>query len=204
MRSTLPSLWSRRPGNLDLFTSLQQEMNRMFEDFGSPLMREPEGRLLTPRIDVIENEGAVEISAELPGIDEKDVDVSLDENVLTIRGEKRFERKEEKSDFHVSERSWGSFARTIALPFRVEPDQIRADFEKGVLHITVPKPSQGDKGRARIPIGRQAGQQGAGQKQGRTPTPQPEGRQQDGGPEAGAERSKKQGNGGKASSSAAP
>ena len=86
---------------------------------------------------------ALEIEAELPGVDEKDIDVQLSDNLLTIRGEKRAERKEEKEgDYRLIERSYGSFARSIEVPFAVEADGVEATFRNGVLHLSLPKPPE--------------------------------------------------------------
>jgi HSP20 family protein len=108
-------------------------------------------------MDVSETEGEVRICAELPGVKEEDVDVSLENDVLTIRGEKRLERTDEKETFHFMERSYGTFRRSLRLPFPVEPDQVRAEFNNGVLTVTLPKSRTQERSR-RIQI------QGGGQR----------------------------------------
>jgi HSP20 family protein len=87
---------------------------------------------------------AIEVTAELPGVDEKDVDVTLANGVLTVRGEKKTERDEEDKDknWHVVERSYSSFSRAIPLPFDPDPAKVEAKFDKGVLHIHLPKPAE--------------------------------------------------------------
>ena len=86
----------------------------------------------------------IDVTAELPGVDEKDLDVTLANGMLTVRGEKRTERDEEDKDknWHVVERSYGSFSRAIPLPFDPDPAKVEAEFDKGVLHIHLPKPAE--------------------------------------------------------------
>src|SRR6266567_6655957 len=108
----------------DPFRSLFQEVQKTFEDFSQ---RTPFARfgsdMLSPKIDVAESKDAIEVTAELPGVDEKDVDVTLADDVLTIGGEKKTEREEQDKDknWHVVERSYGSFTRAIPLPFDPDP-----------------------------------------------------------------------------------
>ena len=105
------------------------------------------------------------IQAELPGVSEKDVDISLDGDVLTIRGEKRQERKQEREGVHISERSFGTFQRSLRLPFQVNPDQVEARFENGVLSMTVPKAQPQERSR-RIQVQGARQQANIGQDQG--------------------------------------
>lgn len=126
---------------------LQREMNRVFDSFwrrfDQPLgaLDGPFGQQL-PRADVVETEKTVEVSLELPGMDEKDIDVSLTEDTLTIKGEKKLEREESRKGYYLSERSYGSFYRTIPLPPGVATDGAEAKFKKGVLTITLPKTAE--------------------------------------------------------------
>ena len=122
------------------FDTLQREIDRLYEDFGR---RMPAfGALsLTPTIDVTETDKEIEITADLPGLEEKDVQLNLSDNVLTIRGEKKNEREETKKDYHLVERSYGSFTRSVQLPEGVNADGIKAEMAKGVLKVTVPKPT---------------------------------------------------------------
>ncbi|MEW5728527.1 MAG: Hsp20/alpha crystallin family protein [Pseudomonadota bacterium] len=94
---------------------------------------------IAPGVDVKETDDRFEISAELPGMDEKDVNVSIRDGVLAISGEKKAERKEEKADYHLSERSYGSFTRAFRLPETADEEHVSAEFAKGVLTVTVPK-----------------------------------------------------------------
>lgn len=126
---------------------LQRDINRVFDDFWSRFER-PLGAwngpmsAFGPVADVSESEEAVEIAVELPGLDENDIDVSLTDELLTIRGEKKTDRKEEKKGYYLAERSFGSFYRTIALPPGVDTDQARAEFRKGVLTISLPRTAE--------------------------------------------------------------
>ena len=95
-----------------------------------------------PAISVAETRDAFEVTAELPGVDEKDIKVSLDENQLVISGEKKAESTTEEKDWHVEERSYGSFYRSMYLPFEPEDGAVDAHFDKGVLHLTIKKPAK--------------------------------------------------------------
>ncbi|WP_104666984.1 Hsp20/alpha crystallin family protein [Ensifer adhaerens] len=123
--------------------SLQRDVNRIFEDFWRRLDQPfgAFGRWDTggPRTDVTETECAIEVSVELPGIDQRDVDVSLTDSALTIKGEKKREQNESKKGYHLLERSYGSFYRSIPLPSGVDADKVAAQFENGVLTVTLPK-----------------------------------------------------------------
>jgi HSP20 family protein len=110
---------------------------------------------------VSETDKEIRITAELPGVTEQDIDVSLDDDVLTIRGEKKFERKDDKENFHFVERSYGTFQRSLRLPFPVDPDQVQASFENGVLTVTVPKTGRQERSRRIQLQGRGATGQGA-------------------------------------------
>jgi len=162
----LPSLWrsGREKGELmpgrdmwEPFAGLRRDMERMFEDFsrdvgwGPPALA---GIGTAPRLDVSETDTELKIEAELPGVDEKDVEVVLSEGRLTIKGEKRQEKEEKKKDYHLVERSYGSFARSIVLPFAADPDQVKASFAKGVLSVSVPKPPEVKAKEKKIPIGK--------------------------------------------------
>lgn len=128
------------------FASLQREMNRLFDGFlgGSTLSQwapfERGGaEAFQPRVDVSETDSEIKVSAELPGLDENDIDVSLTRDTLTIKGEKKEEKEEKGSDYYRMERSYGSFTRSIPLPVEVNTDKVEATFKKGVLRVTLPK-----------------------------------------------------------------
>ena len=140
----------------DPFGAFRGEMNRLIDSFfGGGFMRPlrefempdlglPRG-VLVPNLDVKENGKEINISAELPGLDESDVDVSVQDSVLTIKGEKKLEKSDKGDNYRVMERRYGSFQRALQLPEAADLDKIEASFEKGVLAIRVPK--RADKAR---------------------------------------------------------
>ncbi len=137
--------------------SLQREVNRLFDDFwgrfeqrGSSVPAPLEGGLAVA--DVVETDASIEVTVELPGLDEKDLDVSIAADALTIRGEKKVEREEEKKGFYLSERSYGSVFRSIPLPAGVDIEKADAKFKNGVLSVTLPKSQQTQGGGRRIEI----------------------------------------------------
>ena len=139
---------SRTGYDFDPFASMRREMDRMFDDafkgFGGNVPAAFAAGVAAPRMDVKETDAGIEITAELPGVDEKDVEVELSDDVLTIRGEKKFEKEEgdKEKGYHVMERSYGSFARSVQLPYGAEGDKVSADFSKGVLKVVVPRPAE--------------------------------------------------------------
>jgi HSP20 family protein len=160
----LPSLWRSRRGELlpgrdiwEPFGSLRRDMERAFEDFSRDFGWGPPaaaGAGMAPRVDVSETETELKVEAELPGVEEKDVEVVLSDGRLTIKGEKKQEKEEKKKDYHMVERSYGSFARSIVLPFEADPNQVKASFAKGVLTVTVPKPPEVKAKEKKIAIGK--------------------------------------------------
>jgi HSP20 family protein len=134
----------------DPFMTLRNQMDRLFDSFGT-WPGEPASDI-TPRVDVCETDKELDIDAELPGMEDKDIDVTLSGDMLTIRGETKFEHEENKKNFHISERSYGSFSRSIHLPFDADPKNVTAKFEKGVLHIAIPKPEHMAAETAKIPV----------------------------------------------------
>jgi|SwirhirootsSR3_FD_contig_31_22201214_length_550_multi_3_in_0_out_0_1 HSP20 family protein len=149
LRSLIPIGRSRDVARREYtpFWSLQREIDRLFDDFtrGFPSFSSASsaagGQELLPAMDVTETDTEIEVTAELPGLEEKDVQINLADNVLTIRGEKKTERDEKTKDLRVVERSYGSFYRTLELPAGVDPDKIRASIAKGVLKVVVSKPA---------------------------------------------------------------
>jgi HSP20 family protein len=121
------------------FASLQREIDRLFDDFtrGFPAATSAS---LAPSIDVSETDGEIEITAELPGLEEKDVEVTLEDQVLTIRGEKKAEKEEKDKNYRITERSYGSFYRALELPRGITEKDIKASLTNGVLKVTLPKP----------------------------------------------------------------
>lgn len=134
---------------------LHRQMTELFEDFWRNVNGElaplgPQG--LQPSVDVSEDDKAVTVRADLPGMAEKDVDVSLSEGILTIRGEHTEERDEEKSDYHVRERRYGRFHRRIPVGRGIDEDNVKAEFKNGVLTVTLPKTEDAKEDTKKIPI----------------------------------------------------
>lgn len=130
------------------FDALQKEVDRLFDEFSNNFGRGfgalTSGRAV-PRIDIAETDKEIEITAELPGMEQNDIDISLAGDVLTIRGEKKSERTEEKGKaYHVTERSYGAFYRSVDLPPGVEADSVKATMSNGVLKVTVQKPAEAE------------------------------------------------------------
>jgi len=120
-------------------TRMQEEMNRFFDDFfGEQRRGLAEGAWL-PSVDVSETDSELMVRAELPGMSHEDIEINVQDNILTLKGEKKQEKKEEKENFHRLERSYGSFSRSFSLPTGVKPDDIKATFKDGVLQVTMPK-----------------------------------------------------------------
>jgi HSP20 family protein len=148
------------------FESLRHEIDRLFEDFDrgfwtSPFRRtrlslEPlwrgEPTWKVPAVDVVDTEKAYKISAELPGLDEKDVEVKLANRNLTIKGEKQEEKEEKQKDYYLHERRFGSFERSFEVPDEVDADKIEASFKKGVLTVTLPKKPEAVKPEKKIEV----------------------------------------------------
>jgi len=130
----------------DPFQSFRTEMDRLFDSFlgGMPSLTSlrqgfPSTQVITPTLDVKENEKEIVVKADLPGMDEKDINLTVHNGVLSLRGEKKSEHTDERDNYHVMERSYGSFQRSIRLPDTVDEDKAEARFDKGVLTITLPK-----------------------------------------------------------------
>lgn len=124
------------------FLSLQEKMNKLFEGT-IPSRIGKEGELLAgawhPAVDILENEKEIIIKAELPGIDLSDVSIEIADNLLTIKGERRFERDTKKENYHRVERSYGSFLRSFTLPGTVDQTKINAKLKDGILEVKLPK-----------------------------------------------------------------
>jgi HSP20 family protein len=134
-------------------TEMDQLFDRFFSGFALPMMRRPLWRepawdfettleMGAPKVDVIEGEKAYKLSAELPGLIEKDIEVTLADGMLTLKGEKNQEKEEKTKQYWLNERSYGSFQRTFALPEGVDPDKVDATFTKGILTIMLPKKAE--------------------------------------------------------------
>lgn len=131
------------------FGSLHREIDRLFDDFTRSIgvVRAPATTNLLPSIDVTETDKEVVITAELPGLERKDIDITLEDNILTIRGEKKIEaeQKDDKNkNVHVSERAYGVFYRMLELPPGIDPSTVQATMSKGVLKVAIPKPTRSE------------------------------------------------------------
>lgn len=147
---------ARRDSNQDYpFFALRHGLDRLFEDFFKGFDIEPFGgtaMTFVPRLSVEDKENQIEITAELPGLDEKDIDISIVDDVLTIRGEKKDESEEKGKDYYRSERLYGAFSRSIQLPAGTDDSKIAASVKKGVLTVTVPKSPQVQAKRKKIEV----------------------------------------------------
>ena len=140
------------------FVSLRENMNRMFDDFFGGMDLQPSSGFdrsfgtMVPRLDLDETDEAYVMTAEMPGLDEKDIDVNLTDDVLTIRGRKQHEEKDEREGYRSTRRSYGSFHRSLRLPAGVDRDSIRAELSKGVLTLTLPKSEESRQSTRRIEV----------------------------------------------------
>jgi len=159
--------WRRRAGEIrrrgdyvDWVDSFHEEMDRMLGRFFRSFDIEPfTGRGLLssssefmPRVDVNEDEKEIKVKAELPGMDEKDIDLSLDKDSLTIRGEKKEETEDKGKDYYRSERRYGSFQRVVPLSTEVDEAKVEANFKKGILTVTLPKTPEAQRKHKRIEV----------------------------------------------------
>jgi HSP20 family protein len=140
-RNFLPDVFGRGGG--DMFSNLQREIGRVFQEFdrGAPMAGFGEfGKFaMAMKVNVAELDGAVEVTAELPGVAPEDVDVQLKDGILTIKGEKKSEKDDKQKNYHVMERSYGRYERSFMLPGDVDAGKVEAAFDKGVLKVTLPK-----------------------------------------------------------------
>jgi HSP20 family protein len=155
------------PGQWSPFESMRREIDRVFDRFNLGTWDFPFGRrsfefefpwprttemAIAPAVDVAEKDSEYEITAELPGMDEKNIDIKLSNGMLTIRGEKKQEKEEREKDYYMSERRYGSFMRSFQVPEGVDAGKIEATFAKGVLHIKLPKTAEAKKSEKTISI----------------------------------------------------
>ena len=147
--------------------TLQREIDRLFDDFNRGSWRFPMSRSMpgfepfwrgevswgaVPAVDVVEKDKAYEITAELPGMDEKNIELKVSDGMLSITGEKSEEKEEKKKDYYLSERSYGSFERSFRIPEGVDADKIEASFKNGVLTVTLPKKAEAQKPEKKIAV----------------------------------------------------
>ena len=160
-------LLSRPDYRLATLRNTANQIDRLFHDVQTGFLQAPSYRSLldmepfwrrdlgftvTPAIDIVEKEKAFEVTAEIPGLDAKNVDVQLSDNVLTIKGEKQEEKEEKTKDRYVSERRYGSFRRSLQVPGSVDANKIEANFKNGVLTVTMPKSPEAQKKEKTIPV----------------------------------------------------
>ncbi len=159
-KSATPTQWAP-------FESLRREIDRLFDDFNGGFWRSPfrrsafdiapfSGRQMNwptvPAVDFTDAEKAYEVTAELPGMDEKNIEVKVANGVLTIKGEKLDEKEEKRKDYYLRERNFGSFERSFQVPEGVDADKIEASFKKGVLTVTLPKKPEAQKAAKKIDV----------------------------------------------------
>lgn len=144
----LPSMFSTDWDKNPFFHSLHKEIDRVFDRFRDADPDTAQGDLfaaglsrVSPALDIAETEDAVEVTAELPGVSEQDLDVSITDGVLTLKGEKSTDREEKEKDYHLVERRYGSFRRSIPLGFTPDEGKVTADFRDGVLKLRIEKPA---------------------------------------------------------------
>ena len=142
----------------DIFSAMRDEMDRMFgrfeRDWAFPSLFGREGRTagLLPELDVREGTNSIAIEVELPGVEEKDISVTLANGVLTIKGEKELNKEEKTENYYLAERSYGAFERSLLLPDSIDEAKVEAKFDKGVLRVTAAKKPEAVKGERRIAI----------------------------------------------------
>ena len=146
MASLLPSLWSDDP-----FKAMRREMDDFLANFARRLPTADIGAEV-PAVNIAETKDAIEITADLPGLDEKEIKVNLDGNRLVISGEKKKESEQKDKNWYVVERSYGAFHRGILLPFEPAENAVDAVYDKGVLRLTVKKPAEIQKSKKTIEI----------------------------------------------------
>jgi HSP20 family protein len=136
------------------FVTLQDRMNRLFRE------SYPEGReealttsTFAPPVDVYEDEHSITLKIEVPGIEEKDIDVRLENNTLTVHGERKFEKEEKEENYRRVERQYGSFTRTFTLPNTVDAEKVTANYDKGVLKIQLAKKSEAKPKQIKVNVG---------------------------------------------------
>lgn len=159
-KTTVPQVWHP-------FETLRREVDRLFDDFGAEFWRSPFRRSLFdmeptfrraltvgtgPAVDIVDKGNAYEVSADVPGFDEKGIEVKVVNSSLSIKGERKSEKEERKKDYYLSEREFGSFERTFALPEGVDTDKIAAGLKMGVLTVTLPKKPEAQQPAKKIEV----------------------------------------------------
>lgn len=160
-QSWLPALWGDQKGDPDPFRALRTQMDQLFSDFMGGFERAglPAG-IMSPRIDVSETAKELTVKADLPGVEEKDIEVTVSGDQLTIKAERKSEAEKKGEDkdrvFHRVERAYGSMQRTMTVPFDIDPKTVTASFKDGVLTLSLPKPPEVQQQAKKIEIKRSA------------------------------------------------
>lgn len=141
VKRTTPAL--ARPA-MSMFGTLQREIDRLFDDFSRGGFPSLAASGATVRMDFADTQDGIELTAELPGLQENDVQVTLSDNVLTVSGEKQAEKEEKDKNYHFIERSYGAFSRSVELPADIQADKISATISNGVLKVTVPRAAKAE------------------------------------------------------------
>lgn len=142
-------------GDNEPFAAMRREMDRLFESFARDWPQPAaSGGWHSPKVNVAETAKGLEITAELPGIEQKDIQLDLTDGILTLQAEHKTEKeeKDEKKHYHLIERRQGSYLRRFAIPFQAEPDKVQASFENGVLKVAVPRAKAAEPQLTKIPI----------------------------------------------------
>ena len=138
------------------FVTIQDRMNRLFRDsYGNDREETLSNSTFVPAVDVYEDEHNVTLKLEVPGIEEKDIDVRIENNTLTVHGERKFEKEEKEENYRRVERQYGSFTRTFTLPETVDQDSVQADYDKGVLKIKLAKKAEAKPKQIKVNVGSQ-------------------------------------------------
>ncbi|MBF0321138.1 MAG: Hsp20/alpha crystallin family protein [Nitrospirae bacterium] len=145
----------RREDERNPFAALQRDVNEVFNGFFKGFDMDPfwgHGGGFTPSVNVLETDTEIKVTAELPGMDERDIDVSLTKDTLTLRGEKKEEKEDKGKGYYHAERSYGSFMRTIPLACEIDDTKVEVEFKKGILAITLPKTVEAVKDTKKVPV----------------------------------------------------
>lgn len=147
------------------FSTLQDRMNRLFQQsYGDGREEALSTSTFAPLVDVYEDEHNVTLKIEVPGIDEKDIDVRIENNTLTVHGERKFDKEEKEENFRRVERQYGSFTRSFTLPNTIDPEQVQATYEKGVLKIKLAKKAEAKPKQIKVNVGSEKTLEGKGTK----------------------------------------
>lgn len=134
-------------------SSIQDRMNRLFQDQFPGREESLVSGSFVPAVDVYEDEHTIQLKFEVPGIDEKDIDIRLENSVLTVRGERKFEQEQKEENFQRIERRYGSFTRSFTLPNTVNTEDVQADYEKGVLTVRLAKRAEAKPKQIKVNVG---------------------------------------------------